>query len=420
MSKRIRVIGLDADGCILNTKFLTALKNFINNSGIKSLSQKIVFNMVKEANKDFLEQLVKENKSFDKTILCITSNRQSFYIDLENSSRIIGREVNADDEDLKLISFFSIIELLGNEILNTARGDYLEKTTLADCFGFNTNGEDGIFAQYENPPLTLTTAYWIATQSKSCNNHPISPLDYSKTLLICNLTRKIRHDNPNAEIQFDMFDDRCSFELAEQSNKWQKYNENTDLQTPDQLSSNGSPIMLYPMQRLNSSGYNDLPDIFIEEASSYIKQETPKSTETANELEQLAARTYSYATLSSDDGSDRNSIDELHINQQTPTLNIVGYYFKKMPKLIPSDISLNLLKYDGSKKPEHFVSITGMGNKSLDDVTFADIIKIIAKQSGCKKNPNINAGENLNILHSALEENTTEIQNSTSKSAFSA
>jgi len=373
--KKIRVIGLDGDGCIFNQKFISILSEDIQKFGINSLQQSKIFEMVLLANIEFFEILKKENKKYNKTILCIASNRQSHHIDFNNSEKflknilnILGLDSNnINSQHVYMLSFTRIMDILSDFLLLKNRGDYFESTLLADLFGFDDINHNPDDEKKFNSPLTPTTAGNISIITPEFYNHPDSPLDYSKTLLLCNLLRKIRIDNPNAEIVFDMFDDRCS------------------LDNPALINLKSSEISDDSLQSLTRDNTfpNNISGISMVSSSLEV---TPNST--------------------SRQGS------PIVINENTPTLDLVAHYMSRHKELL-NKITLNLFFYNGQEAPELFQSINysdkSFNELEIDDYQFAEIIQKICSR-GKLSQSTLNAGEKLILLSSLLyQQNSSEI-----------
>jgi len=373
MPKRIRAIGLDADGCIYNQKFINLLSEEIRKFGLNDLNQAKIFEIVLIANKEFLENIVSDNKKYDKTILCITSNRQSHYIDYNNSEKLLKHLLknlnmdysNIDPEYVNMLSFSKITNMLSNIILNPHRGDYFDSSLLADLFGFCDIDEDLDNKKLFSNPLIPSTASNISIITPNYDNHPIAPLDYSKTLLLCNLLRKLRKDNPDADIIFDMFDDRCSL-----------------IKTPP-------------------------PEI----------EEFPHRPESSQELvKEKSFKTFSEISIVSSslepslDGTRRQS-SALIIDDNAPTLDIVAHYMSSNRGLL-NRIQLNLFYYNGQTLPEQFKIIESIdlafSDLDIDDIAFAKIIQEITIKCNFKLNKNINGGEGLDSLSSKLPTQDSE------------
>ena len=206
--KKIRVLSFDFDGCLFNALFFDNKESRLN---------------VVKSNSQLLNSLKEKNPQFEKTIVLVGSNRQSMQSDLSNSfggsiqkgscfPRI--KEV-AEHLNAELDSF-----LLADVYANSPAGTAFKKV----CD--ELNGE--VF--YENYYPEATDDYdpneseeakkeRIAAYRKKVdearkkkrerdNRHADWAFDDTKVTILYAQMHKIATENPNAEIEYDFYDDK--------------------------------------------------------------------------------------------------------------------------------------------------------------------------------------------------------------------
>lgn len=162
----IRVISLDFDGCIFHIPYLDTPNhmNFPNT-------------IVVDANRAFLDKLIKENRAYSNVFTFIGSNRQSYQSDRHNMNHE------------RPSCFPAILQL------NAALGAQFNPLLLSDI--------------YENLPTG--ESFRRATDSDYRGGHAHWIFDETKATILYAQMQEIANAHPNEPIEFDYFDDRLDY-----------------------------------------------------------------------------------------------------------------------------------------------------------------------------------------------------------------